>query len=107
MLYPIPGATGVSTVAAYLVFATAGSPTNFNASLVPATGESISVAAFGAPPVPLPTPFASPLPLATEYGASHPALAANTTYRVDFAPLAGSTSGCSIPIGSAGSFTTQ
>jgi hypothetical protein len=106
LVYPVPGATGVSSAAGYLVFATAQSPANFKASLVPATGASVPVAALGAPPVPLPSPIASPLALATVYGASHPALAARTTYDVDFASEPGSAY-CSFPVESSGSFTTR
>jgi hypothetical protein len=117
LLYPIPGATGVPTAAGYLVFATADSPLDFNASLVPATGADVPVAALGPPPVPLPTPIATPFPIAKPgepaivYGASHPALAASTTYQVRFPALTESTPGCALPIAVpldyAGSFTTR
>ena len=105
LLYPIPGATGVSSAAGYLVFATSASPTDFKPSLVSVTGTVVPVGALDAPPAPLPSPNATPSPLAKLYGASHPALAPNTTYNVEFA--AEGSGPCPTYVEPSGSFTTR
>jgi hypothetical protein len=111
MLYPIPGATGVSSAAGYLVFATSALPSDFKPSLVPATGAIVPVGPLGAPPVPLPSPIATPLavaatvPRAMIYGAAHPTLAANTTYTVEFASEGSGP--CPTLVEPSGSFTTR
>ena len=110
LLFPIPGATGVPTTAGNLIFA-APSLSDFVTSLVPAPPAfgapppPVPAGAFGAPPSPLPGPSATAPPGDEIFAAAYPALSANTTYAVTFAPLRG-TGTCTIPVGSSGSFTT-
>jgi len=105
LLYPIPGATGVPTVAWSLVVA--GSlPSSIAVELVAQGGVTLDLGPLRAPPSPLPSPEATPTnPMATLNGVAYPALEPATTYSVAYHDTA---KVCPIPVGgNTGSFTTQ
>jgi hypothetical protein len=81
--YPIPGATGIPTSTASLVFGIPASatPSAYQVELV-ANGQTHVGSVLGPPPSPLPSPLAT-LPANYVYaGASPPSLAAGTNYSV-------------------------
>lgn len=104
LLYPIPDATAVPDGNFTLVVGY-GTATPPPAQLVPANGGTTVIGgAWGPPPVPLPSPAATPRSSSeTLYGAQVPVLAAHTSYNVQVTvgnPPCQTTE-------TAGSFTTQ
>lgn len=110
VLYPIPGATGVPTVAGSFVFA-GDYPATLVVDLAPASGPTVDLGKLGAAPSPLPSPEAmpqstppagsTPAPL---FGVPYPQLAPATTYTLSYRDTARP---CPVAIAGGETFTTQ
>jgi hypothetical protein len=109
VLYPIPGATGVSTAAGSIVVS-GGLPSTAVVDLAAAGGRATDLGPLGPPPSPLPSPEAtpyynpSPPPPPPLYGVAYLQLASGTTYTISYHDTA---TPCPLAIGGGGTFTTQ
>lgn len=109
LVYPIPNATGVPTTASDLIFTSRPAGSDITTSLVPSSGAvgatTLELGAFAIAPSPIPSPAASYAPSTTLYAVAYPALAAKTTYTIQYGTS--DTGPCPLVPTSSGSFTTS
>lgn len=107
LIYPLPGASAIPDASVTVVVAAASnaSPLTQAPTLVGSGGATVLASrSFVTPPSPLPSPHAAVVSGDTLYAFTYSALAAQTSYTVEFEPNA---TGCVASECDVGSFTTQ